>query len=133
MSDIDLINAFAHYQNKKNGGNAVLSSDMNNLQDEITDLKGQLSILDAQEETYNEMYINAKGNPTNFSLFSKLGLRTTQDWVFGYFYFSYILFSVLLILSFVKESQQKIFGGLFMLGTTFVVGVLITTALVAYA
>jgi hypothetical protein len=133
MSDIELINAFALYQNKKSGGNAVLSSDVNNLQGGITDLKGQLSILDAQEETYNEMYINAKENPTNFSLFSKLGLRTTQDWVFGYFYFSYILFSVLLILSFVKESQQKIFGGLFMLGTTFVVGVLITTALVAYA
>ena len=99
----------------------------------LNDLKGENLILDSQEETYNEMYINAKENPTNFSLFSKLGLRTTQDWVLAYFFFSYILFSVITMITVIKQSQQKTLMGLSVFGITFIVGVLGTAALTAYA
>ena len=90
-------------------------------------------IIDSQEETYNEMYLNAKENPTNFGLFSKLGLRTTQDWVIAYFFFSYILFSIFTMITVIKQSEQKTMAGLAVFGITFVIGVFATVSLAAYA
>jgi len=135
MSDIDLINAFTHYQmlKKSSNGGVVYTTILQNLQGSVNDLKGEISILDSQEETYNQMYLNAKENPTNFSLFSKLGVRTTQDWVLAYFFFSYVLFSVFLIITVIKQSEQKTMMGLSVFCVTFVIGVLATIALAANA
>jgi len=135
MSDIDLIAAFTQYQilkNSSNGGVAYTSM-LQKLHGDVNDLKGELMILDSQEETYNEMYLNAKENPTNFGLFSKLGLRTTQDWVIAYFFFSYILFSIFTMITVIKQSEQKTMAGLAVFGITFVIGVFATVSLAAYA
>ena len=135
MSDIDLIAAFTQYQilkNSSNGGVAYTSM-LQKLHGDVNDLKGELMILDSQEETYNEMYLNAKENPTNFGLFSKLGLRTTQDWVIAYFFFSYILFSIFTMITVIKQSEQKTMAGLAVFGIAFVIGVFATVSLAAYA
>jgi len=135
ISDTELINAFTNYMTVTRAGSSgkLYNDTIGELNTKIIDLNGQISVLDGQEETYNQNYLNAKENPTNFGLFAKLGLRTTQDWVLAYFYFSYILFSILLLGTVLKASENKYVAMLFIGGITLSVGVLSTLLLLSYA
>jgi hypothetical protein len=136
MSDIDLINAFGVYQLSKNGSSGGLGQNqiLANLQTQVLELKSEISILDGQEQTYDEMYKSAKQNPPSYGLFGSIGLRTTQDWIFAYFYFSYILCSVLLIITAMTNAiLEKVRAGLLMFAITFAAGIVSTTVLINYA
>jgi hypothetical protein len=98
------------------------------LTQELHALKTKIRQGQAEEETYNEMYLDNKKNPKTFGLFGKLGLRTTQDWVFALFYFSYTVFSISLILYFLPYSKDQT-----MLFLLFMVGFMITIMLFNYA
>jgi len=134
-SDTDLINLFTRYMTRygSSTNSAPSNEQIVNLETQVRNLKGQISLLDGQEDTYNEVYKNAKINPTNFGLFSKIGLSTMQDWVLAYFYFSYAIFSVLLLLVFVKIAKNKGTAALFVFGVTLSIGVISTLALISYA
>lgn len=144
-SDEDLINAAANYFLYKSqtgsAGSAGLSmqsqmdaNEIKGLTQELDALKTKIRRAQAEEETYNEMYLDNKKNPKTFGLFGKLGLRTTQDWVFALFYFSYIVFSISLILYFLpysKDQKMRLFLTMFFL--LFMVGFMITVMLFKYA
>ena len=133
-SNTDLINAFVSHMTMRRTMiyDSGYSEQIDYLNEEINDMNGQLDVLDGQEETYNEMYKNARMNPVNYGLFSKLGLRTTQDWVLAYFYFSYVVFSVLLLLVFVKISQNKLVAAIFVFGLCLSMGVISTMGIISY-
>jgi len=135
MSDQELINLFTNYQISLGGSShpSVYANKKGEMQGQIKDLRGEINILEGKRETYNEIYMNAKKNPSKFGLFSGLGLQTTQDWVLAYFYFSYILFSILLISIFMKISQTKTTAAAFIFTLTLAVGVLSTIAILSYA
>lgn len=107
-SDEDLINAASKYfyyraVSQKGDPNLVTST----LHGEKQSILDQITLAEIEEETYNEIYLNNKKNPNVYGLFSKLGLQTTQDWVLAYFFFSYIVFSILVILTLLKTSVNK--------------------------
>jgi hypothetical protein len=141
-SDEDLINAAANYflyktQTGSSGSSMQSQMDTNEIKaltQELHALKTKIRQGQAEEETYNEMYLDNKKNPKTFGLFGKLGLRTTQDWVFALFYFSYTVFSISLILYFLPYSKdQKMRLFLTMLFLLFMVGFMITIMLFNYA
>ena len=117
----------------KSSNSAPIDQQIEEANIELTDLRGKLALFDGQEETYNEVYKNAKINPSNFGLFSKIGLSTTQDWVLAYFYFSYAAFSLLLLLVFIKMAENKVVAALFIVGVTLSIGVISTLAIISYA
>jgi len=110
------------------------ANEIKGLTQELHALKTNIRRAQAEEETYNEMYLDNKKNPKTFGLFGKLGLRTTQDWVFALFYFSYIVFSISLILYFLpysKDQKVRLFLTMFFLLS--MVGFMITVMLFNYA
>ena len=135
MANIDLINAFLLYQSSKSSDstNSAYTAMQAELLEKITNLNGEIAILDTQEETYNEMYLNTKDTPVKLGLFSGIGLRTTQDFVLAYFYFSYFVFFILLIITAVKQSKEKMLAALSLFCVAFVVAVFVTGLLIAYA
>jgi len=86
-----------------------------------------------EEETYNEIYLNNKKNPKEYGLFGKIGLRTTQDWVFAFFYFSYIFFCITLIVYLLPQSKNRLQTILTLVFTFIVLGFITTALLVIYA
>jgi len=135
MSDIDLVNMFTKYMAMTRVGSSgnLYSDTMGELRTQITDLCGQLIILDSQEETYNEQYLSAKENPKKFGLFGGLGVRTTQDWVFAFFYFSYGIFGLFLLLTLVKNSQTKLLTAMYVMGIGLITTLAVTILLISYA
>jgi|UniRef100_A0A6C0K467 hypothetical protein len=110
-SDIELINAATKYffykgrGSNSNGSDPILITD---LRIKLQDINDKITLAEIEEETYNETYLNLKKNPTTYGLFSKVGLRTTQDWVLAYFFFSYIILSTFIIIVAIKKSVNKI-------------------------
>jgi len=135
VSDAELINAFTKYMTLVRAGSSgtLYTDTVTDLQGKITDINGQISILDGQEETYNQNYMDAKENPQGVGLFSKVGLRTTQDWVLAYFYFSYICFSILLFLTVVKNSENKSSAAFSTFSMILLVGIITTAFILSYA
>ena len=135
VSDAELINAFTKYMTIVRAGSSgqLYTDTVTDLQTKITDMNGQISILDGQEETYNQQYMDAKENPQQFGLFSGVGLRTTQDWVLAYFYFSYICFSILLFLTVMKNSENKGSAAFATFSILLLVGIMTTAFILAYA
>jgi len=111
----------------------ISNSKSESLDEEVIDLKGKISELDGKEETYNQYYLNAKENPKSYGLFGSLGLRTVQDWVLAYFFFSYVLFAFLLLVMAVKMSQTKWTAAIVVLSVSSLIGIILTVLLKYYA
>ena len=123
-SDIDLINAATKYFYYKTAGP---SSDTNlkaDLQNQLKNITDQITLAEIEEETYSEMYLNTKKKPAKFGLFSKVGLTTTQDWLLAYFFFSYIVLSVILTVKLITNSSNSTVTIVTMSGLSFTIGVL---------
>ena len=123
-SDADLLNAATKYFYYKSRGS---SNDPDNLLKEdlttqLNELKDKITLAEIEEETYDEMYLNAKKNPGEYGLFSKVGLRTTQDWVLAYFFFAFSVFSLFVILTALKMSVNKMWTGVAVSGIMLAVG-----------
>jgi len=131
VSDIDLINMFTKYMSVNRAGSSgpVYNSMISELNTQIIDLNGQITVLDAQEETYNEQYISAIENPTKYGVFS----GTTQDWVFSFFYFSYAIFGILFTIVLVKNSKTKAMTAILVVGLGLFITLIVTVLLLAYA
>jgi len=137
-SDEDLMNAATKYFYYKSAGAGSLTGQMDvadiaDLNRQLTILNDKISLAQAEEETYNEVYLNNQKNPATFGLFSKWGLRTSQDFTFAYFYVSYILFSVLLLGVTIKYSENHLLTFTAVSGALLFFGVIFTLMLFAYA
>jgi hypothetical protein len=95
---------------------------MTDLQTQLNGLNDKITLEEIEEETYDEMYLNSKKNPGNYGLFSLVGLRTTQDWVLAYFFFSYIVISVFIVLTALKESVNKLWTAIAVSGILLAIG-----------
>lgn len=107
------------------------TADIADLKQQIANLKDQHTLAEIQEETYNEMYLNSKKNPSTFGLFSRLGLRNTQDWVLAYFFVSFIIFSVFMILLAARTAVNKTLTILMTLGAMISLGTMAAVTILA--
>lgn len=123
-SDVELLNAATKYFYYKSRGssNDPDTQLMTDLQTQLNGLNDKITLEEIEEETYDEMYLNAKKNPGSYGLFSSVGLRTTQDWVLGYFFFSYIVISVFIVLTALKESVNKLWTAVAVSGVLLAIG-----------
>jgi hypothetical protein len=118
---------------KRSKSNATLNANVTeSLNQQIINLNGQISQLDGKEEMYNQYYLNAKENPKSSGLFSRLGLRTIQDWVLAYFFFSYVVFAFLLILTVTKYALNKGVAALTIFSIALAIGTLMSVLLTYY-
>ena len=131
-SDEDLINVgtkYFYYKSAGSNGNSVTaqmdSTELADLNRQVNDLNDRITLAEIQEETANENYINSKEKPGKYGLFSAVGLNTSQDWVLAYFFFSYAVFSIFVVLSVGKDSENRGGSALTMLGILFSIGVLL--------
>lgn len=149
-SDEDLLNMGTKYFFYKSSGNSgsitgeMDAVDIAELNKELSSLNDQIFTAQAEEETYNEIYLNNKRNPTTYGLFSNWGLRTTQDWVLAFTYFSYTIFSILYIFvtfrtikepirGVPQEQENPLVNAAIALGITTSIGGLLTFAIFNYA
>jgi len=136
-SDEDLINMATKYFYQQtsaggSGGSVTNQMDMveiDGLNRKVVELNDMITLAEIEEETSNEMYLSSKQNPGKYGLFSAVGLRTTQDWILAYFFFSYVTFSVLLVLSTLRTVENKmsallVFGGMGLLGVILYIAVM---------
>ena len=107
------------------------TADIADLKQQIANLKDQHTLAEIQEETYNEMYLNSKKNPSTFGLFSRLGLRNTQDWVLAYCFVSFIIFSVFMILLAARTAVNKTLTILMTLGAMISLGTMAAVTILA--
>lgn len=123
-SDVELLNAATKYFYYKSRGSTNDPDDRlkEDLQTQLNGLNDKITLEEIEEETYDEMYLNAKKNPGSYGLFSSVGLRTTQDWVLGYFFFSYIVISVFIVLTALKESVNKLLTAVAVSGVLLAIG-----------
>jgi hypothetical protein len=145
-SDEELLNMatkYFYYKSQGSGSGSGITSKMDaidtaELNRELAVLNDKIKLAQTEEETYNEIYLNNKQNPVKFGLFSNFGLRTTQDWILAYFYFSYIVFTILLIISGIRgaDPRQKISTisiVIPLLGFTLFMGIVFTVAILNFA
>ena len=135
-SDEDLINLGTKYFYYKTGSASITSqmdrAEISDLNRQINELNDKITLAEIQEETANENYINSKENPAKYGLFSAVGLSTTQDWVLAYFFFSYAVFSVFLVLNSTKDSVNKVGASLAMLAILFSIGVVLFIGIMSF-
>lgn len=84
------------------------------------------------EETYEEDYLERKAAPSQRSIMTILGLKTTQDKVIALFYLAYVLFSIAFTLYVVRLSTKKIIAGSFILVILTGLGILFTLGIINY-
>jgi hypothetical protein len=109
------------------------STESDNLDRQLQKQNLQLQELNRQEETYDREFLDRKQNPSNTGFLYKIGLRTTEDWVFIYFFFSYILFILILLIYVMIYSTKKIYAVAAITSTGILVGILSTFLLYRYA
>lgn len=118
-SDEELINAatkYFHYQaNMLQRGN-IDRVDLKSLQTQKQTILDKITLAEIEEETHDEMYLNTKKSPGTYGLFSKIGLQTTQDWLLAYFFFSYVVLSLLVVLTSASVSENKLLTFISMTG-----------------
>ena len=137
-SDEDLLNMgtkYFYYKSRAATGGIqgkMDEVDKKELDGQLTDLGDSINLAQIQEETYNELYLNSKKNPSTFGLFSKVGLRNTQDWVLAYFFFSFVAFSVFLMWDAIKAPGGTVMTGLMWGGVMLGIGVMATIAIISY-
>jgi hypothetical protein len=98
----------------------------------LRDLQHRLNELNQLDETYTQTYLDFKSNPPKQSFFSRFGLRTTQDWTIALFYFSYGLFSIIILMYAFVNSVQKIYASFFVFTVLSVFLLIFTTMLMYY-
>jgi hypothetical protein len=116
--------------------NASISSYLNesdSLDKQLQKLNLQLQELTRQEETYDREFLDRKQNPPNRGIFYKVGLRTTEDWVIAYFFFSYMMFVIVLLTYVLIYSTKKVYAAAAIIGTGILFGVISTFLLYRYA
>jgi hypothetical protein len=78
------------------------------LDEQIQELNTKLNEINRQEEVYDREFIDRKNNPRKNDYLYNLGLRTTEDFVLTYFFFSYILFVLIVLITVLRYSTKKI-------------------------
>jgi phage terminase large subunit-like protein len=101
------------------------------IEGDLRDLQHRLNELNQLDDTYTQTYLDFKANPPKKSFFSGLGLRTTQDWAIAIFYFSYLIFSAIILMYAFVNSVQKIYAFFFVF-TLLSVFLLISTTMLMY-
>lgn len=132
-SDIDLINAATKYFYYKNASPSLHGDLRTDLENQLKNINDQITLAEIEEETYSEMYLSTKKNPTKFGLFSSVGLSTTQDWLLAYFFFSYIILSIVITLRLVTDSYNSTVTVVTMSGVFFAIGILFFMAIMSLA
>lgn len=134
-SDEELINAATKYfyykSNTSQKGN-IDNIDLTNLKTQKQTILDKITLAEIEEETHNEMYLNTKKNPGAYGLFSKVGLQTTQDWVLAYFFFSYVVLSLLIILTATMASMNKLLTFISMTGVLAAIGVVLFLFVISF-
>ena len=122
--------AFDNYKASTTSANSLLS-EKNQLNTAVRDKQHRLNELNQLDETYTQSYLDFKANPPVGGIFSKFGLRTTQDWTIAFFYLSFTVFSVVILLYVFIKSQQKIYAFFFTF-TLLCIFVLLVTVWISY-
>jgi hypothetical protein len=134
-SDEELINAATKYfyyrANTSQKGN-IDTVDLKSLQTQKQTILDKITLAEIEEETHNEMYLNTKKNPGSYGLFSKVGLQTTQDWVLAYFFFSYVVLSIVVILTSVSVSTSKLLTFISMTGVLGAIGLVLFLFVISF-
>jgi len=134
-SDEELINAATKYfYYKANTGQKmnIDDVDLKSLQAQKQTILDKITLAEIEEETHNEMYLNTKKRPGTYGLFSKVGLQTTQDWVLAYFFFSYIVLSILILLTILQTSVNKMMTVLSVAGVLFAIGLVFFLFIISF-
>ena len=118
---------FTTYINAKNMSSVTsLLEQKQQLENGARDKIHRLNELNHLDETYTQTYLDSKAHPIKGGLFARYGLHTTQDWVLAFYYFSFTLFSIVILLYTFINSAQKIFASLFIFCVLAVVAIIST-------
>jgi len=123
--------AFDRY-NSSNTNVQPLLDQRNHVGSSLRDKQHRLNELNQLDETYTKTYLDFKENPVKGGIFYKFGLRTTQDWTIAFFYLSFIVFSVVILLYTFVTSVQKIYAVAFVFTCLCIFGLLTTTWITYY-
>lgn len=104
----------------------------NSLGSVVREKQHRLNELNQLDETYTKTYLDFTENPVKGGIFYKFGLRTTQDWTIAFFYFSYLVFSVILLLYIFVTSSQKIYASAIVFTCLCIFGLISTTWIMYY-
>jgi len=111
----DLTTAWADYTQAKTGA-ATTASQTTTLQAAYSEKELVLRELQRQEDTLNQQYLDQRSNPAPTTLFARIGLGATQDWVLAFFFFGYGLMALSVLVAGAKMSAQPlrvmVFGAL---------------------
>jgi hypothetical protein len=128
----DLPNKFALYLPQASSSSSY-SSESKLLDNQVQDLNLKIQELDRLEQTYDREFLDRKKNPIKKGIFYRLGLRTTEDWVLTYFFFSYIMFIVFLLINILKHSPKKVVASALVIGIGLLVGFVSLLLIYRYA
>jgi hypothetical protein len=118
---------FTTYINAKNASSVIsLIEQKQQLEGGARDKIHRLNELNHLDETYTQTYLDSKAHPIKGGVFARYGFHSTQDWILAFYYFSFTLFSVIIILYTFINSVQKIFASVLMFCVLAVVAILTT-------
>jgi len=108
------------------------ASENSELKSVIHAQKQVLTELNRMEDTHNEEYLERTATPSPKSAMTVLGLRTTQDKAIAFFFLAFLLFSVSVVLFFIRLSTQKIVTAIYIISGLATLGGMTAVAIAYY-
>ena len=129
---IKLPKQYGEYSTLKNkySDNKVQST---TLDGQIQELNTKLNEINRQEEVYDREFIDRKKNPRKNGVLFNLGLRTNEDFVFTYFFFSYVIFVLIVLINVLRYSTKKIVASVIIISFALIFAVFSLFLLYRYA
>jgi hypothetical protein len=129
---INLPNLYSIYSTQSSSA-ASYMNDSTVLDKEIQGIHLQIQELDRQEQTYDREFMDRKKEPAKTGIFSRIGLRTTEDFVMTYFFFSYLMFFLMVLINVLVYSTKKVFAVGMVIGVGMLFGFLSILLIYRYA
>ncbi len=91
-------------------------------QETLINRESRLSELNRLTSTYEQEFLDRKRTPKAKSFFGKMGLLSVQDWSIALFYFSYVLFCIMIFVLVMVHTTQRLRAGVILFVLFLIIG-----------
>jgi hypothetical protein len=131
MLDSTATNLFQQYQAGQTAS-ATLRSQSSVLQAKLDSLNTKLANVKKAGDTYDREFIDRSAGKNNMGFFRRKGITTLQDWILFFFFLSYSLICIIIVIYSTAMSTRKIITFGMTVTISLVVGVMLSAVVMRF-
>ena len=131
MLDTTATNLFNQYEAGLRASSS-LTQQSSVLQAKLSSLNTKLTNIKKTADTYDREFIDRSAGKNNIGFFRKRGISTLQDWILFFFFLSYAIICISIIVYSTAMSMQKIMTFVMTSTASLVLGVMISAVIMRF-